>query len=238
MTRSIVFLAALALATSGADAASALTITSPVDGEDVSSRPTFTVDGDPARGSLTVEVSKSPDLRTAGDGAGTFVDKADDDIAFFGDDPALPLTAVRWGPSRLNAGTYYWHGLIETYDERPKVPWSPVLKFTVADEPAIFTGWTLRADRLRKRAGCPRVRLRGAITFEDNDASPQVAAVLTVKGGGRTLKRAKGTLDYSGDRFDVTVCTRAAKVSAAVALTDRGGNRTDVPSRTVRVRSG
>lgn len=216
-------------------AAGATTMLAPEDGESVGSRPTFVFGGTALPGSIEVETSRSPDTLTAGDDAGKFVDRENYALGFIESTRVLPISATPdW---RLKAGRVYWHALADLFsDSSEKVAWSPVRSFYVEDEPAILSGWTLRADRIRARNGCAHpVRLRGVIRWEDNDRKPRVRATLVVRANGRLVRRARlGVLtdDYTFDGF---VCTRARKLTVTPYLFDRSDFETRGAARSVSV---
>jgi hypothetical protein len=229
---------ALAISTVGviclalASSAFARTVVSPRDGDVVESQPAFVLDEDAPGSSLTVEVSRSPDLLFAGHRVGWFVDPVESSTVFF-DEP--PLNVVRWHTGRLHSGSYYWRSLIEAYDGSDPI-WSPVLTFTVRDEPIRLEGWRVVAQRLSERGRCERLRLRGSVVFDDNEPSPTAALTLSVRASGKTKARLKRNALYSGERFDGVVCVRNRRVTVTPYLRDTGEHVTRGPSRTVTAR--
>ena len=214
-------------------ASAATTMVSPEDGESVSASPTFVFGGTVTPDYIEIETSQSPDTLTAGEDAGQFVARENFAPWFVPSTQALPISA-KWD-WRLPAGRLYWHGLAEVWGEGQKT-WSPVRTIYVADEPAILSGWTLRADRIGPREGCARpVRLRGVIRWLDNDRKPRVKATLVVRAAGRLVGRAHlgtRTDDYT---FDLAACTRARKLTVTPFLFDRGGSETRGVARSVTV---
>lgn len=213
-------------------------VLSPVDGATVGARPVFTFENAGPPGSARIEVSRSPDVQTAGRAVGAFVDPTDSAGSFFGDDPTLPPNALRWNSPGLPAGRYFWHARLEMYDGLDGLrPWTAVRSMVVADEPPVFAGWTLRAQRLRSRTvrghRCQRVRLRGRVAFTDNDRTPRVSLVLRVRRGGRTVDRVRGLLGGTG-RYDAIVCAPGRSLLVQPVLVDHAGHVVRGPSRRVR----
>lgn len=208
-----------------------LAVVSPTDGDAVPSRPTFTLDAEAQGASLTVEVARTSELLTAGYRTGWFVDPVESNIGFF-DRP--PLNALQWDTGRLPAGKYFWRSLIKTYDENPVSVWSAVQTFYVEDEPPIIEGWTLRAERLRRRPTCRDTlwRLRGRVAYTDNDRTPRVRLALLLRHPAVT-RTLRAPLDY-GDRFDVLVCTRKTRITVTPVLTDRVGQAVRGQARPLR----
>jgi hypothetical protein len=228
MLKLILAVAALVALTPGT--AAALEVLSPRDGDTVPSRPTFTFDF--TEGSAEIEAATKPELRTAGDRVGDFVESVDSE--FF----LLPeSTGTTWGPLKFNAGRYFWHAKLNDYATLGTPPvWTPVRTFTVRDEPVIIEGWLLRAKRLKGVSKqCPRrVRFRGKAAYDDNSRNKDARWKLTVKAGGRTVKRFRGKAAFGVATFSVIACTKARKFGAALVLTDPAGHTTPAPAKTVK----
>jgi hypothetical protein len=111
-----------------------------------------------------------------------------------------------------------------------------VRTFAVRDEPIIVEGWLLRAKRLRGTSKrCPRrVRFRGKAAYDDNSRNKGARWKLTVKAGGRTVKRFRGKAAYGVATFSVIACTKARKFDAALVLTDPGGHSSPAPAKAVK----
>ena len=207
---------------------------SPRDGESVASQPVFAFDI--ARGNALIEVSRGPELKTGGSDVGAFVDQvAESRFTIGGESDSAPYILKSGYPPRLDAGRYFWHAKIDDYaDDGPDEPtpaWGPVRRFTVRDEPVIFEGWVVRAERLRPEGGCATpLRLRGKVVWDDNDARPRVRFRLTL-GATRLSVVFDGT--EGSDDFDEVVClrTRATSIRALPALRDKGDHVTAGPAR-------
>lgn len=209
-------------------------VVSPRDGDTVASQPVFAFDL--ARGSALVEVARTPDVKTAGDDIGAFVDQhAESRFTIGGEFDSAPYIFKSGYPGRLNAGRYYWHAKIDdSADDGPNEPepaWGPVRRFTVRDEPVTFEGWAVRAERLRPEGGCATpLRLRGKVVWDDNDSRPRVRFGLAL---GATRMRVDFDGTAGSDEFDEIVClrTRSSSVKALPSLRDRGGHVTTGPTR-------
>lgn len=212
-----------------APAASVLT---PVDGATVPARPTFTFDF--AKGFAGIELSRSAALQASGPSAGEFVDRSDDVIGFV-TNGRLKATAP------IDAGTYYWHARVAADDPsnpaRALGPWSALRRMTVADEPPDFLGWTIQAAIAKHNSACSsRVRLRGKVSYEDNDADPRIRFRMRISSGGHLL--VTRTVSLNGkDHFDTTFCSRHRKLKVSPQILDKAGHVTKRGSRTIHVRS-
>ena len=231
--RTVLALAAACALTTGSPAWAADAI-APKDGETVSSRPTFAFDF--TNGRADIQLSHSPEVKAAGDDAGAFVDVVADQLALlYMRTP--PDGLAPWEGPRLAAGAYFWHVKVRDDGAEPysgtETGWGPTRRLIVRDEPVIFEGWTVRAERIRPRPGCRTpLRLRGKVAFDDNDATPRVSLSLVIKAAGRVIKRARPVLDYAS-RYDGYVCTRHRQVTVSPFLRDRAGQLTPGPQRTV-----
>ena len=217
--------------------ASAADAIAPRDGELVNSRPAFVFDV--ARGSAEIELSRTPETKTAGDDAGAFVEREESDFMLIGrTEPGVGY----WDGDRINAGRYYWHVKADDYADDfsgdPRPMWSPTRTLVVRDEAVVFEGWTVRARRLRPRGRCAtRVRLSGTIAWSDNAEDPAAGYSIRLIAGTRTIGRVTGTFDYSGETYDRVVCvrrrTRARRFVVSAALRDPGGHLAVGPRRLV-----
>lgn len=224
--------------------ARAASVTSPRSGETVSAKPAFTFDF--ARGNASVELSKSADVKSAGDDAGAFVDEYASDSWILGGPFASPQPYLLEPgyPGRLGAGRYFWHARLDDYaddDDRgdgPPVSWGPVQTLTVRDEPAIFEGWTLRAQVFkRKTRACKSiVRFRGKVAFSDNEETPNLTLTLRLKAGSKTMNL-RSDLSRFETEFDHRVCTRRTNFSVAPFLRDSGNHVTPGPIKSARATS-
>lgn len=211
--------------------ARAASVVSPADGATVSATPTFTFDF--AKGFADIELSHTSDIQASGAHAGEFVHRANEVDGFFEDGK---LTAS----DPIDAGAYYWHAQVADDNDpsnpgRVLGPWSALRRMTVKDEPPVFIGWTIGAAYTRHTSSCSaRVRLRGKVAWEDNDATPRVALRLTITSGGQLIKTVRLGLN-SKDRFDGTVCTRHRKLKITPRIVDRIGQATRGKTHTVHV---
>ena len=114
--------------------------------------------------------------------------------------------------------------------------WTPVRTFTVRDDPILVEGWFIRAKRLRGASKrCPRrVRFRGKAAYDENSSTKAARWKLTVRAGGRTVKRFRGKAGYGTAVIDVIACTKARKFGAALVLTDPAGHSTPAPAKSVQ----
>lgn len=205
---------------------------SPADGAVVESKPTFAFDF--TNGVADIELSRSPDVRTAGDNVGAFVDQAASDYALlYARDPRDGLAPF---PRRLDSGLYYWHARLRNDDAGFLVdfgPWTSTMRLTVRDEPIIFEGWTLTAKRLKQRGNCKRLRLSGTIAYNDNDPTPSARLTLVVRAGGKVVARQRGSASTFGQQqFNRIVCVGHRRVQITPWLRDRAGQLTSGPERT------
>lgn len=155
------------------------------------------------RGHAYVELARTPDVLTADDRAGAFIEPVRDNFMF-----VRPPFIAAWGLApTLNAGTHYWQAKAKGYATEAErgfvTPWTPVRVLRVRDEPPIVEGWTLRARRAT-RAGCARryrraYLLSGTIAWQDNSEPATAGYTLTLShaGGGRV--RLTGSLVRRGD---------------------------------------
>ena len=229
MLRSLILALAVLIALPAA--AHAADVVSPVDGETVGSRPQFMFDF--VSGAADIELSRSSDVKTAGDETGAFVEPTTSDFRLVSDGQP-----VLWRGERVVAGRYFWHVKAHSYDDMsaPEV-WSPTRTFTVRDEPVILEGWTARAKRLRGRSSSchNRVQVGGRIAFDDNDADESIRYTVAFSAAGRTVGRVRGTnasyTDYAG-----VICTNARRLRVMVTLRDRGGHLVGGAPRQISVR--
>lgn len=229
MRSALLALAVLALALPSA--AGAADATSPQDGATVPSRPTFAYDF--TNGVGEVELSRSPDVLTAGDNVGGFVDVAASDYAvLYSREPRDGLAPFS---RRLDSGLYYWHVRTRNDDNENAAftVWGPTRTLTVEADPIAYEGWTLRAQRLKRRGKCSRLRLRGTVSYNDNDPRPSVTGTLTVRAGGRVVARGRWKPTYSPAQFDGVFCVKPRRFTVTVAVTDRDDYRAESPRRSV-----
>lgn len=224
-----------------ADPAQAADVLTPQDGDLVGSRPDFTVDYQ--QGTLAIELATTPDVLTAGNNTGRFVEPARSEFMLVGVN-GTPAGMALWGrAARLNAGRYFWHA--QTNDYATEVargfipdPWGPTRTLTVRDEPIVFEGWTLRAHRVARGRCAKRYKaayqLTGTIAWEDNQEVPKARYAITLRNGpSRAVVR--GDLPVSG-RFANLVCTNHTAAKATVALRDSAGHVTAGSARQLRLR--
>ncbi len=235
MRNGFLALAGLAFALSAGPApASAADVIDPADGSVVGAQPRFTLDQPLPGASLAVEYSKSPELLTGGSRAGWFVEPLDDLLKFL-DEP--PHTSVQMERALL-AGPYHWRGFIQTYGDGPSSTWTPVRTLTIRDEPVVLDGAVVRAERLRRRGRCSRVRLTGTVAYRDNDAAPRPIGIVRVRDSvGRLLTRVTwrpyptASSSTVSARFSVTACVRTRRFKVTVAVRDRQGAEAVSPAR-------
>ena len=166
---------------------------------------------------------------------GWFVDAADSGGSF-NDDP--PFNSLPWGPNPINSGSYYWRALVNTHYDGRSSTWSPVATLTVRDEPALFEGWTLTAQRLAQRGRCKRLRVRSTIAFSDNEpGSPKASLTLVVRAGGKVKARIKWRDKYSGERLSSIACLANRKLTVTAYVRDSSGHLTMGPTRSLTVSS-
>lgn len=223
---------ALTMLAGAASVASAADVVAPADGAAVPSRPTFTIDTENA--SAEVEWSRFADVLTAGSEMGSFVDR--------GGGTYIGSTGSRSTRStgRLDSGAWYWRSAITTHDAdyNPTTTWTPIRTMRVADEPPIFEGWTLRAQRIRPRRGCSTpVRLRGIVRADDNESTERLRLTLSLRAPGRPSTLLRGAMEdpIIGLRFDRLVCSRRSRFTVVPAVSDPAGMRTAGPGRVVRL---
>lgn len=221
--------------------AMAADVVSPANGDLVAPKPVFAFDI--ARGRAEVEVARTADVRTAGEDIGAFVERvASGSFTIGGTYDNSPYVASSLGDP-LEAGNYFWHAKVDDYADDPPdaagppVPWGPLRRFTVIDAAPVIEGYTLRADRLRKRGKCERVRVRGKVVFTDNsDGETEARLSIQLKAGGRIIGRVRSEVSQYGNSFDGTICTRASRLAVEVALRDDAGNFAPGVPRTVKVK--
>jgi hypothetical protein len=224
-------LVAAAMSVAFAVPATAASVVTPVDGATVSAMPTFTFDF--AKGFADIELSRTPAIQATGAHAGQFADRADEVVGFV---TGGKLT----GPEPIDAGAYYWHASVAD-DNDPanpaKVlgPWSALRRMTVKDEPPTFIGWIVGAAYTKHTSAChSKVRLRGKVAYDDNDANPRISVRISITSGGKLIKSIKLSLN-SDDRFDGTFCSRHRKLKLTPHVVDRIGQATRGPTHTVHV---
>lgn len=224
MYRALTFLALVAVLAVAPAAAHATGVISPADGATVGSRPQFVFDV-AADSWATVEVSDSPDVKTAGGNAGTFVDAAQTSYLM-----KIAGGVGTWNSSPLDAGLYYWHASVEDG------AWSPVWTMTVQDEPAILEGYTARARRLHRPVRKCRtpVQVSGKIAYDDNDRDPRLRYSITYSAGGGVVGSVRGTITYTST-YSGIICAPDRQLNLSITLRDRGGHLTRGDERTVRV---
>lgn len=208
-TGAFTLFAVIALATPAARADEVL---APVDGAQVGSLPTFAFTL--TNGAVDVELSRTPDVKVAGEDAGAFVDDTGPGFYFLLYRRS-PRDGLGVATRPLHAGTWYWHERArndDLGDAAEMGPWGTVRRLVVEDETPIFEGWTLQAQRLARRGSCRRVRLRGRLVWSDNDDTPHVKAALRVRGElqgtVRTLVVRFGEVS-SSQTYDRVVCAPA-----------------------------
>lgn len=205
---------------------------SPLDGDTVGSKPTFVFDV--LNGVAEIELSRSPETLTAGPNAGEFVDEVASEYAILY--TREPRDGVApWSGLPLNSGEYFWHvrlrddGIADSL-EGVQYPWGPVRTLIVSDEPAVFEGWLVRAQRLRATPKCrTRLRLFGTISWSDNEAEPSVTYSVALKAGTRTVGRVRGSFTSTyRPAFDGSICSKrrvtARTLKVTAALRDTGGH--------------
>lgn len=218
-------------------------VVSPADGAIVPSRPSFVVDY--AEGTLEVELSATPEIRTQGDAVGSFIEPAWSNFMLIGV-LGRPAGVAQWGFSpRIDAGRYYWHSKPNDYateGERPPHPWGPTRTLVVADEPPVVEGWTLRNRRVsRARSRCAKRYRRayvisGTIAWDDNAAGLAARYTITLQhSSGKTL-RLTGSISSSTARFSELVCTNVSATKATIRLRDPAGQLSAGPDKQLRLR--
>ena len=220
-TALLLFLAAAAPASAA--------LTSPHDGETISSRPTFTFDF--AEGYAAIELADEPDVMTAGDDAGAFVDP-EHTIFDSVRDGALENTWIFPVP----AGSYYLHSR-ESPDDGPRGGWSPTIRVIVRDEPPQFHGWTAKARRVKRTKRCARrLKVWGVLRYGDNSKREDIRYTVAVSAGGRTLGRSRGRDTHGSANYRTIVCTRATALDLTATLRDPAGQQASGPPRTLTLR--
>lgn len=203
-------------------AAAAAAAIAPGDGATVPSRPTFAFDF--VNGAAEIELARSPETKVAGEDTGAFVDRmASQYSLLYSREP--PDGLAPWTEGRLAAGRYFWH--VNVRDDGSSTfsgtwsGWQRTMTLTVADEPIVFEGWTIRADRARRRPGCRDrvVRLRGTFAFDDNSRSLDARYVLRLSAGARRLSLRGEVSTFQGG-FDRMFCTRARSATVTPFLRD------------------
>jgi hypothetical protein len=225
--------------------AGALDAVAPQHGARVGSQPEFAFDF--ARGNVELEFSRSPDVTTAGQDPGAFVERDSGEDFIIGG-PLASGPPFRYGPGRLSAGVHYWHVKADDYADDddgngqpgPRPTWGPIRTMVVADEPVIFEGWSVRMRRLKARGRCRgRARVSGTIAWSDNSDRPTARYSIRLSVGSRTLARIRGRFGQFERTFSGDICTRGrlpARVVASAALRDTGGHLAASPRRPVVAR--
>lgn len=212
----------------------ALEVVAPVDGQSVGSVPLFSFDF--VDGSASIELSRSPDLKTVGDDAGRFVDAAYSDLLILSPTDPLPGSALFSLRDRVASGAYFWHARLANYttDEFPQT-WTPTRRLVVKDEPPLLEGFTIRADRVRRTSACARrVRVRSAVAWSDNEVKPTVRWVLKARTGRAALR---GRFDGEFDRnIDAITCAAGGRLAFKLVLVDDFGQQSQTGERMVVVR--
>jgi hypothetical protein len=226
------------LATAPAYAADVL---SPADGATVPSRPDFLVDY--TQGTLEVELAHTPDVLTAGDQAGQFVEPVRMRFMLVGVGGQSPGVAL-WGQSPgLTAGRYFWHARPNDYATEiargfVPYPWGSTRTLVVRDEPIVFEGWTLRAHRVARSRCAKRFkaafRVTGTIAWSDNAEHPKAGYAITLR-SGPTRAVLRGSLTTSPGGFSHLVCTNHTAARATVALRDAAGQVTAGAAKQLRL---
>lgn len=137
---------------------------------------------------------------------------------------------------RVSAGSWFWHARTRN-DDLPgfavdEGPWGQVRRMVVADEAPLFEGWTLRAQRLRARGSCRRVRLRGKIAWSDNDDTPHTIVRLSVRGGGRAITVPLGVNEYDSS-FDRVICAPRGRLRVTPTVEDESVQQARGPAKFV-----
>lgn len=194
-------------------------VLAPADGELVVAAPTFAFSV--TNGAADVELSRAPDVRTAGPDAGAFVDPGPG--FYFLLYNRSPRDGLGVAERRLNSGTWFWHARTrdDAVDAVGMGPWGLVRRLVVEDAPPVLEGWTLRSQRLARRGSCRRLRLRGRIAWSDNADRPRVDAQLTVT-GARTRTVVKLGTRSSDHTFDRVICA-SGRLQAVVRVMDDVG---------------
>ncbi len=226
---------AIALEAQSVQAATAI---SPANGATVSSTPGFQFDF--LYGTANIELSKQPDVTTAGDDVGSFVDPERTRFLSLSSDAVNGLAS--WpNESPLIAGRYYWH--IKTRDDGSELgvgvqgPWQPTMTLTVRDEPIVFEGWTLTAHRIRATRTCKTlVGIYGKFKFSDNVDALKLSArySIALKASNKVVGRITGSTDW-GEGYSGVICTKATKFTASPTLRDPAGHVTPGTAKAVRV---
>jgi hypothetical protein len=222
--------------------ASAATVVSPPNGGTVASLPTCVLDfAGASSASVTIELSKYPDLITSGEQAGRFVDRSYS-ASFLYDPTATNATTSRDGrflwpgwEGRIPAGPYYWHAEVSTFGTgTTDTTFTSVLRVVVADEPIIINAWTLRAHRALPDIVCTApVDLSGKILFEDNSKDQRASWTMKVDPLSRTAGTLVGIASGGSTDIDERVCTRARRLTVHLPFKDSGGNITTSPETKV-----
>lgn len=233
----VLILAVTALLAS-AGLSGAAEVLAPLDGDTVTSRPSFIVDYQ--QGTLEVEFARTPDLLTAGPNVGGFVEPERTDFMLVGLAGRRPGIAD-WSTRRLPSGLYYWHAKAADYAAEDEAgPWGPTRSLTVANEPPVVEGWTLRARRVSRRACGPRSRYRyayrldGTIRWADNEDAPRGRYTLSLRHVSGKSVRFTGGLDSTSRTYAHLLCTNVSRARATLRVTDSSGQVTVAASKQAR----
>ena len=142
---------------------------------------------------------------------------------------------------------WYWHVKADDYaddgdDGRSGSPvrWGTVRRLIVIDEPLVFEGWTVRAQRLRAQGRCrSRLRVSGTFAFADNSDRPTARFSIRLLSRGATVARLRGDISEFDRTYDEVVCLRRStprQLTAVAAVRDPGAHVVEGVRRAVTIR--